>query len=225
MALEKLKILVELSGGKLQFNEKSPDGCIVAMFNPSRFALSRTISWKSQDAAKRDNPELQFVGAEPSTIGIDLFFDTYDTPEAEKQHVGKYYTNKLLKLTEVQGDKHRPPVCRLVWGHGVFFQGVLQQMETQYTLFTEDGTPVRALAKCTFKQWRTNKDDFDKQNLLSADVAKLWVVKQGDTLASIAAWEYSDPRKWRPIAEANGIDDPQNIRPGATLILPPLRYS
>jgi nucleoid-associated protein YgaU len=225
VALEKLKILVELRGGKLQFNEKAEDGCIVAMFNPSRLSLTTSISWPDQKAAKRDNPEQQFVGADPATISIDLFFDTYDSPQETKDDV-RDYTNKLLKLTQVQGDKHRPPICQLAWGKvGVFFQGVLQQMERQYTLFMEDGTPVRALAKCTFKQWRTNKEDFARQNLLSADVAKRWVVKQGETLASIAGQEYNDPRKWRPIAEANGIDDPQDIRPGMSLILPPLRYA
>jgi nucleoid-associated protein YgaU len=223
MALAKLQILVELRAGKLQFNEHAPDGCIVAMFNPSRLTLSTSISWPDQKAAKRDNPEQQYVGADPATVSIDLFFDTYDTPEAKKTSV-QQYTDKLLMLTQVQGDKHRPPICKLKWGSvGVFFQGVLQQMERQYTMFMEDGTPVRALAKCTFKQWRTNQDDFARQNLLSADVAKRWVVKQGETLASIAAQEYNDPRKWRPIAEANGIDDPQYIRPGTSLILPPLR--
>jgi nucleoid-associated protein YgaU len=56
-------------------------------------------------------------------------------------------------------------------------------------------------------------------------VAKRWVVKHGETLASIAAKGYNDPRKWRPIAEANGMDDPQDLQPGMSLTLPPLRHS
>jgi nucleoid-associated protein YgaU len=225
MALEKLKILVELREGTLKFDEKAPDGCIVAMYNPISLTLSTSISWPNQLAAKRDCPEQQYVGADPSTLSIDLFFDTYDSPRQIKQDV-RDYTNKLLELTRVQGDKHRPPICQLSWGKvDRFFQGVLQQMERRYTLFMEDGTPVRATVRCTFKQWRTNQEDFAKQNLLSADVAKLWVLKQGETLASIAAREYGDARKWRPIAEANGIDNPMDLRPGTALILPPLRVS
>ena len=57
---------------------------------------------------------------------------------------------------------------------------------------------------------------------MSADVAKVWIVKQGQSLASIAGREYGDPRKWRPIAQANGIDDPTKLRPGAILVLPAL---
>jgi nucleoid-associated protein YgaU len=110
-----------------------------------------------------------------------------------------------------------------MWGSmSVFFQGVLQQLQNQFTLFMEDGTPVRATATCTFRQWQSNTSDLKEQNLMSADVAKVWVVKHGQTLASIASREYGDPRKWRPIAQANGIDDPMSLRPGAVLVLPAL---
>jgi nucleoid-associated protein YgaU len=36
----------------------------------------------------------------------------------------------------------------------------------------------------------------------------VWTVKAGDKLPLIAAKVYGDPRLWRPIAEANGIDNP-----------------
>jgi len=42
----------------------------------------------------------------------------------------------------------------------------------------------------------------------------------GDTLASVAYEEYRNPTKWRALAEANGIDDPMRLRPGAVLIVP-----
>jgi nucleoid-associated protein YgaU len=222
---EKLTILVELPGGKLQFDEKSKEHCIKAMFNPSRLTISRSAQWKSQEAAKRDNPELQFTSAEAATLSVDLFFDTYDSPDKEKQDV-RVFTDKLLFLTTVEkhGDKHRPPVCRVSWGHASgFFQGVLEKLEQQFTLFMENGKPVRATLKCSFKAWQTNEGDFRRQNTHSADVAKVWVVKRSETLASIAAYEYRDPRKWRPIAEANGIDNPIDLSPGTALLLPTLR--
>ena len=225
MALDKLTILVELPGGKVQFDEKNADCCIVAMFNPNRLTISRSAQWQGQQTAKRDSPELQYTGAEPGTLGIELFFDTYDSPSLEKQSVTEY-TGKLLHLTTVEthGDKHRPPVCQLKCGsRGVFFQGVLQRLEQQYTLFMPDGTPVRATAACTFRQWQSNLVDLKQQNLMSSDVAKVWTVRQGQTLAAIAAEEYRDPRAWRAIAEANGIDDPLALAPGTTLLLPALR--
>jgi nucleoid-associated protein YgaU len=226
MALAKLTILVERSGANLQFGE---DRKIVAAFNPSHLKFSRSASWKSQGAALRDVPELQFTGAQPRTLNVDLLFDTYDSdePAGSKRKVTDL-TDEMLKLTTVEthGSKHRPPVCRLRWGSaGVFFQGVLERLDQDYVLFTENGTPVRAKLGCSFKEWRTNYEDLNKQNTQSSDVTKVWTVRRGQSLASIAAEEYLDPRRWRVIAEANDIDDPLQLVPGHSLVLPALPES
>lgn len=224
MALTKLTIVPEVKGSRMKFDNKDAR-CIVAAFNPSRLTLSRSVKWGEQPAAKRDNPELQFTGADPASLSIDLFFDTYDTPELDKDSV-RAHTGKVRDLTLVDGGLHRPPVCRLEWGEQhVFFQGVLVQIETQYTMFMDDGTPVRATCRCTFRQWKYNGDDLIEQNLMSSDVAKVWLVKHSQTLATIAAVEYGDAREWRTIAEANDIDDPLAIAPGQQLLLPPRRVS
>lgn len=225
MALNKLTILIELPGENLEFSETREGSQIVAMFNPKSLSVTRQVQWKSQDASKRDSPELQFTTADPATLTVELFFDTYDTPLPHKQSVFDY-TSKLLALTAVTGAKHRPPVCQIQWGgEAIIFQGVLQNLDQQFTMFTDEGTPVRATVKCTFMQWRSNEKDLKKQNLMSSDVVKVWTVRRGQTLAGIAAVEYRDPRYWRQIADANGIDDPLALQPGATLMLPALRLS
>jgi hypothetical protein len=155
MGLEQLTILVESQGAALQFGGTTSGDTIVSMFNPNKLTVSRSVQWQNQQAAKRDNPEMQFTGAEPATLTVDLLFDTYDTPapEAAKKSVKTVHTDKLIHLTTVEqhGDKHRPPVCRLQWGNqGIFFQGVLQQLQIQFTMFTASGVPVRATSNCTF---------------------------------------------------------------------------
>jgi nucleoid-associated protein YgaU len=238
MALEKLEILTEEPGAGLpQFNPNNSANKIVCnmdsknndvkMFNPNLFTITRTVAWPPQAVTKRDSPELQHTGAiEPSTLNIELFLDTYDSPDKIKKSV-RMITDKLINLTKVISEKHRPPVCRLTWGNmgnmNGFFQGVLENLVLKFNLFMEDGTPVRATATCTFKAWTPNETDLKEQNLMSADVAKVWVIKRGQTLASIAMHEYGDPRKWRPIAQANGIDDPTKLYPGTVLVLPALR--
>jgi nucleoid-associated protein YgaU len=222
MGLAKLTINVEREGSALKFGDS-----FTALFNPDKLVFSKTANWQKQGAAQRDCPELQFTNAEPRTLKLDLLFDTFDPedPEMKDKDVRTAYTDKIFHLTTVEkhGDKHRPPVCRLSWGTAkVFFQGVLQQLEQQFTLFTENGTPVRAKLSCTFKEWWTNYDDLNKQDTQSSDIAKMHVVKCGDSLSSIAAEEYLDPKLWRPIAIENGIDDPRVLIPGMLLLLPTL---
>jgi nucleoid-associated protein YgaU len=48
------------------------------------------------------------------------------------------------------------------------------------------------------------------------------VVKFGDRIDNIANEEYGDPAKWRPIAEANDMDDPDQLEPGHVLVIPAL---
>ena len=90
----------------------------------------------------------------------------------------------------------------------------MEKLEHEYTLFMEDGTPVRATSKCTFKEYRDNPQRPGQQNRQSSDVAKHWVVKRGETVSSIAGEEYGDPALWRVIADHNDLDDPFRPRAG-----------
>jgi nucleoid-associated protein YgaU len=48
------------------------------------------------------------------------------------------------------------------------------------------------------------------------------LVRRGDSLPSLAAAEYGDPARWRPIALANGLVNPRLLEPGTELVIPPL---
>lgn len=219
--LIKLKIVPEKKGAKLQFDEKR-DG-IDAMFNPDELSFSSSVGWSKQNAKGRDVPELQFTTSEPRSLSVKLLFDTYDTPDPGKLDVRREYTDRILKLTLVDNVTHRPPVCRLQWGEAKeLFQGVLERLDQKFTMFMDNGTPVRATLSCTFKEWRLNEEDRKRQGLESSDIAKTRIVKRGDTLSSIAAEEYLNPALWRPIGLANGIDDPLRLEPGRALLVPRL---
>jgi nucleoid-associated protein YgaU len=218
MTLAKLTILVET--GLNTFNAP-----IDVLFNPNQITIQKTANWRTVPAAERDVPMSQFTHGEPATLTMDLFFDTY-----EKQVDVRIYTNQIFYLMTVQkhGEFHRPPLCRLQWGAFNFddYEWILQNLNQRFTLFLANGSPVRATLSCTFKQWRSNEVEARLQDRRSADVAKVYTVRRGDTLSSIAAQEYRDPMLWRPIARENKIHDPRReLKPGQTLKIPILRPS
>jgi nucleoid-associated protein YgaU len=49
---------------------------------------------------------------------------------------------------------------------------------------------------------------------------RLWLVKDGDTLAWIAFNEYADSNHWRLIADANRLTQVRTLSPGTMLIIP-----
>jgi nucleoid-associated protein YgaU len=105
---------------------------------------------------------------------------------------------------------------------------VIDSLSVQYTLFRPDGTPVRAMAKLSLTQVEKAVDKPSAggskkgQNPTTRGLADLrsHVVRDGDTLPSIAFTSYGDPTRWRAIAEANGIDDPLALRRGRLLSVP-----
>jgi nucleoid-associated protein YgaU len=151
---------------------------------------------------------------------MQLFFDTYDPVQSNVKQGSdvRKYTDQIVKLLAVDSDNHAPPICRFSWAHFAFV-GVLEKADQTFTLFMPDGTPVRATIDVTFKELGQEQVD-QAGRLFSADFAKHYVVRRGDTLSNIAADKYGDPALWRPIAEENELDDPLALEPGQLLVIP-----
>jgi len=178
MALAKLTILVETR--PQTFNTE-----IVTLFNPNQVTIQKTTNWRQAPAAERDVPAAQFTHGDPATLTVELFFDTYEARRDVRSH-----TRAIAQLTTVEqhGSLHRPPICQLAWGQfGVFFQGVLEGLTERYTLFLEDGTPVRATLNVNFKEYIEVNVLVRENPTRSADHTKTYTVKLGDTLSYLAA--------------------------------------
>lgn len=187
---------------------------IKVLFNPTEYRLTKSNQFAEVAVPGLGASPIQFVRGAARTLSMQLFFDTYEAGENVRTH-----TDKIIELLEVDADLHAPPICQFTWGEKLTFVGVLERADQRFTLFRSDGTPVRATVDVTFKEYFGGKPG-DRQ---SADFAKRYVVRRGDTLSSIAGQKYGDPALWRPIAEENDIDDPLAIRPGRTLVIPAIR--
>ena len=104
----------------------------------------------------------------------------------------------------------------------------MTSLSVPYTLFKPDGTPVRAQAKIALLQVEKaarpsgGQDEAPEPDHAGLAGVRSHVVRDGDSLQSIAYAAYGDPTRWRAIAEANGIDDPMRLRRGAPLAVPRL---
>jgi len=189
---------------------------IQALFNPKEYTISKSVPWNPHASAGLDAPEMQFTTGQGETLNLELFFDTYEAGSDVRA-----YTDRLHMLAKIDSTIHRPPLLFVSWA-ALKFQGVIESINHRFTMFKEDGTPVRATCTLTLREARSateQQQDIKKQ---SPDHAKLHAVQRGETLQSIAAREYDDPAEWRRIADANGIDDPLQLQPGQRLMIPPI---
>lgn len=196
---------------------------IPCMFNPFEYTVSKENSFKEQASANgKNSPRADLSQAGAQKLSLVLVFDTY-----EKSSDVRTFTDKLWKLMAVKpqqnGDpnaKEPPPLVAFQWG-SFYFRAYITSMQQKFTLFTKDGTPVRATVNVTFTQY-VDVDDYDPQNPTSGGgpVDRTWQIIASDRLDTIAADVYRDATKWRLIAERNGITDPLSVEPGQHLMIP-----
>jgi hypothetical protein len=190
------------------------------MFNPFEYTVSKSNTYAEKSRNRSSTPQIEFKKAGAQTLKLNLIFDTYESGEDVS-----LTTNKLWKFMEPKqegsgNDKKPPPSAAFEWG--VFrFVAVITNMTQKFTLFKNDGTPVRAKVDVTFTQ-HVDVNDYPNQNPTSGGgpIQRVWQVTLGDRLDTIATAVYNDATRWRTIADYNGITDPLSLQPGMRLTIP-----
>jgi nucleoid-associated protein YgaU len=209
----------------------------VVAFNPNKYTINKGISWTvpggkaSEGSAEQTNSTqnaqpLTFSGGQSRSISLDLLFDSTEATTDRDRDV-RNQIKRIVGLGRIIRDLKppRPPVCEISWGPAPQkgsdfpFTGVLAKLNETFTLFADNGTPLRVNLTLEFTEWLDPKADA----LQNDPEFTTRLCKRGDSLSSIAAETYSDPTQWRVIAEANALDDPRNIPIGMRLNIPKIR--
>jgi len=214
MSLTKAQIIVEHTGEKIS-----------VMFNPEEYTLNKDNNFASQTVPGLSSPLLQFVNGNLRTLEMELLFDTYlpVSTQARPPRDVREETQRVLKLLDIDGELHAPPVVKVSWA-SLQFRGVLTRANQKFIMFLPDGRPVRAKLTVTFNEFIDPEREAKEVNRQTADFTKTHTVAQGETLSAIATRYYQNPLQWRPIAIASGIDDPRALTVGQTLQVPRLPF-
>ncbi|MEJ8546917.1 CIS tube protein [Brevibacillus borstelensis] len=203
---KKAKILVDRKGTG-DFTES-----ISVLFNPSEYRIEAANHYAWHRILGQSVPVGMFVSGEIETLSVELFFDTYETG-IDVRH----FTNKVAGLMTVEKKIGTPPICKFVWD-SLQFTGVVEKVSQRFTMFLDQGTPVRAKLDVTFKGTSSRMEPSDINALTNTVLEQQ--VSQGDHLWLLAARAYNDPGKWRTIARANKIDNPRLLKNGRSVTVP-----
>ncbi|GAA1304676.1 LysM peptidoglycan-binding domain-containing protein [Saccharothrix xinjiangensis] len=196
---------------------------ITFQFNPKELSLTKNARWErtpQPNVPKSGTPE--FKGSEPCRLSLEVFLDaTERMDDGVVKKVEQLFTCCAPTAESRQRAQGSPPWVVFKWGGMTGFPAFVASVSAKYTLFTPAGVPVRATCAVDLEEIA---GEVGGQNPTSGALAARdsHVLVAGDTLQSLAHRAYGDPGLWRGIAEANEIDDPMRLRPGARLLVPAL---
>ncbi len=202
---------------------------IEVLFNPNEYSLNKDVNFAQAAVPGLSTPLLQFVHGNLRTLELELFFDSFEEHKHSSRTVTGAHTDvrkltqKIVDLMAIERETHAPPVVVFSWG-GLNFTGVVSRVNQRFTMFLDSGIPVRARLQVTFQEWKTAVQEAKEVRRQTSDYTRRYRLAQGETLAQVAATFYRDPTLWRPIAIANGIDDPRRIETARELTVPKLPY-
>jgi hypothetical protein len=194
---------------------------IQCAFNPQEYSITKTNVWTIKPVTGKDSPTPEFGGGMPWTISVRLLLDSSLKGQAASI---KDDALKLLRMMESGGGGGggaAPPFVTFKWGSIETPKMVGSSLRIQFVMFRPNGEPARALVDLELTQAEQAKPGQNPTTRAIAGV-KVHTVSDGDSLPSLAYRNYGDATRWRPIAEANGIDNPLALRRGAQLTIPTL---
>jgi len=201
------------------------------LFNPETITLERDSGFKTQATQGKDTPAPQeWTGTGSKSLTIDnIYFDTYfmnvgNKKDAKKANVRKYFVDRLEKMMQavdvmIDGKQvKRPARVLFVWGEFMKeadeFNGsgwYITKISTQYVMFLNDGTPVRAKVKLDLIEATAPDNDKANSEKTADETITITVGDDGNAYMAImsAGGSPSDVTK---ICKKANIDDPLDCK-------------
>ena len=218
---------------KAQIINTDTQETFAVMYNPEEFKLEQGNNFAEVGIPGLNSPPVQYVRGKARALTMDLFFDSYETGVDVR-----VYTSQIVRLLDKLPQTQAPPV--LLFSMGRFqFRCVLVEAGQRFTMFLRDGTPVRSTVSVRLQEYVRVDVQIQRGLYLGSPTAQalantalqvaggllsrsptVHITLRGDTLSGLAAAYLGDSALWRDIAQANQIDDPLNLPPGLSLVIP-----
>lgn len=199
---------------------------IEVLFNPAQYSLSESANYSEGNGVGSEASALAYTGGKASTLDVELFFDTGPVVNAsgKNNQSATDVTEKVKKFQElvyIKGEIHAPPIVKFIWG-SLSFKGVVTQLKSTFTKFTESGMPIQARLSLSLMSYSERGSDKRKSPFESPDRTKCRIIREDYSIWDMAQSEYGDAAKWKVIARANNIANPLEVLPGTIVRIPAL---
>jgi len=156
---DKAKIKIISSGANKNIGENETvdyETIFMVQLNPNSISISDGVTYNAGAPESKDGRKIpygQYIQHNTRVLTAKLTFDTYTSrkKESDKDDVKTKYIDKFTKLI-TNNDNGHPPLVFFSWG-SIQFEGVVTNMNCEYTMFTSTGIPVRAKLDLAITQY------------------------------------------------------------------------
>lgn len=200
------------------------DDSFEALINPETYTLEYKLKFSNSGQGQgTSGKQLKYEYTEPADMSFEFLFDNTGIIDNEpRDSIADDIKRFREVLIDYKGDSHEPRHFKLVWGENSIFKGRVTAVSIIHKLFNSNGTPIRAIAKVTFKSSIEEEKRAAKEDKKSADLTHVRKVKRGDTLPQLCYEIYGDPRYYLQVAAKNSLTNFRELEPGADLLFPPI---
>jgi len=200
------------------------DDSFEALINPETYTLSYKLKFSNSGQGHgTSGKQLKYEYTEPADMTFEFLFDNTGIIDNEpRDSIADDLKHFREVLIDYKGDSHEPRHFKLVWGENSIFKGRVTAVDITHKLFNSNGTPIRAVAKVTFKSSIEEEKRAAKEDKQSPDLTHTRRVKLGDTLPQLCFTIYGDPSYYLQVAAANGLENFRRLTPGNELSFPPV---
>lgn len=214
----------------LAFNDKKlqqKSAEFVLPVNPEQYGQKYSVKYDVKPAKGAQGVEGKFQSSAPEELTLDFVFDGTGTVYGyveEDRSVPEQINAFKEVVYDLQGEIHQPRYLKVVWTD-FSFDCILTELEITYTLFSSEGTPLRAKLSCTFLNYKETERRVREEGKSSPDLTHVRTVTEGDRLPLMAHRIYSDPGWYLEVARTNGLTNFRRLETGRDLVFYPIDKS
>ena len=123
----------------------SEKGEFVTTINPTNLKISNKIDYVDSQMMGNPTWTLQYNKSQPRILSFSLLFDNTGIFPNSNIDVKQQVKNLEWLIFSNQKDIDEPYFVRIIWGD-IDFKGKLLKLETSFSMFKNDGSPIRAQA-------------------------------------------------------------------------------
>ncbi len=225
-AIGKVEKLKFTAYGDDKFNNKKEK--FTVQYNPLTFKNSYEIAREKVCIVGSSNSEMKFAQIESPDLNFEFTLDaTGASPNSFTGFVNDKNIEKLVnKFLEVcyyiDSETHQPHYIEISYGK-MLHKTVFKSCEIKYTLFENDGTPLRAVISAKFQAVENKELVWRKLDQHSPDLTHKRIVKDKDTVIAMSNKIYERNDLYQEVARFNGLNNFRSVVTGSELFFPSLK--